>query len=141
LFQQLQHHSDEQIAAIAAKSLKETTYHLRWSSEWVVRLGDGTDESKQRMLYAIDELWRYTGEMFIPAEYELHLNIDFNELKNKWFEKVNDVFTEATLIPPSGSGGATFMQTGGKTGTHTEHLGYILADLQYMQRAYPNSEW
>jgi ring-1,2-phenylacetyl-CoA epoxidase subunit PaaC len=137
LFQQLQHHSDEQIAAIAAKSLKETTYHLRWSSEWVIRLGDGTEESKQRMLHAIDELWRYTGEMFLPADYELDLGIDFNNIKNSWTEKVNAVFAEATLPVPE----KTFMQTGGKTGTHTEHLGYILADLQYMQRAYPNSQW
>lgn len=137
LFQQLQNHSDEQIAAIAAKSLKETTYHLRWSSEWVVRLGDGTEESKQRMLHAVDELWRYTGEMFLPAEYESISNVDFNSLKEQWFEKVAAVFEEATLAVPE----KTFMQQGGKTGTHTEHLGFILADLQYMQRAYPNSEW
>jgi ring-1,2-phenylacetyl-CoA epoxidase subunit PaaC len=100
-------------------------------------LGDGTEESKQRMLNAINELWCYTGEMFIPAEYELHLNIDFTELKNKWFEKAEAIFEEATLTVPEKS----FMQTGGKLGTHTEHLGYILADLQYMQRAYPNSQW
>jgi ring-1,2-phenylacetyl-CoA epoxidase subunit PaaC len=141
LFQQLQKHNDEQIAAIANKSIKETNYHVRWSSEWVIRLGDGTDESKQRMLHAIDELWRYTGEMFIPADYESICNVDFTLLKQSWTEKVNVVFTEATLIPPSGGGGATFMQTGGKTGMHTEHLGYILTDLQYMQRAYPNSKW
>jgi ring-1,2-phenylacetyl-CoA epoxidase subunit PaaC len=137
LFKHLQNHKDEQIAAIATKSLKETNYHVRWSSEWVIRLGDGTDESKQRMLHAIDELWRYTGEMFIPAEYELPMNIDFIEIKNRWTEKVNAVFEEATLQIPGGA----FMQTGGKSGTHTEQLGYILSDLQYMQRAYPNSEW
>ncbi|MBX9782181.1 MAG: phenylacetate-CoA oxygenase subunit PaaC [Chitinophagaceae bacterium] len=141
LFQQLQHHNDEHIAAIATKSLKETNYHVRWSSEWVIRLGDGTAESKQRMLHAINELWCYTGEMFIAADYELHLNIDFNDINNRWTEKVNTVFAEAALILPSGGGGAVFMQTGGKTGTHTEHLGYILADLQYLQRAYPNSQW
>jgi ring-1,2-phenylacetyl-CoA epoxidase subunit PaaC len=141
LFQQLQQHEDEHIAAIATKSLKETNYHVRWSSEWVIRLGDGTDESKQRMLYAIDELWRYTGEMFIPVEYELNIGVDFNTIKSTWQEKVDTVLSEATLIPPSGGGGAVFMQTGGKTGTHTEHLGYVLADLQYLQRAYPNSEW
>jgi ring-1,2-phenylacetyl-CoA epoxidase subunit PaaC len=141
LFQQLQQHQDEQIAAIATKSLKETNYHVRWSSEWVIRLGDGTDESKQRMQQAIDELWRYTGEMFLPAEYELKIGIDLNSIKNKWQEKVDAVLSEATLIPPSGGGGAVFMQQGGKTGTHTEHLGYILADLQYLQRTYPNAQW
>jgi ring-1,2-phenylacetyl-CoA epoxidase subunit PaaC len=137
LFQQLQQHSDEHIAAIATKSLKETNYHVRWSSEWVIRLGDGTDESKQRMAHAIDELWRYTGEMFAPAGYESVANIDFNSLKEQWIEKVKSVFEEATLSVPE----KVFAQSGGKTGTHTEHLGYILSDLQYMQRAYPNSEW
>jgi ring-1,2-phenylacetyl-CoA epoxidase subunit PaaC len=137
LFQQLQQHSDEQIAAIATKSLKETNYHVRWSSEWVIRLGDGTENSRQRMHNAVEELWRYTGEMFIPAEYEAIADVDFNELKNKWTEKVNSIFEEAALSVPE----KIFMQTGGKTGMHTEHLGFIHSELQYMQRAYPNSEW
>jgi ring-1,2-phenylacetyl-CoA epoxidase subunit PaaC len=78
LFQQLQQHEVmNELAAITTKSLKETNYHVRWSSEWVVRLGDGTDESKQRMLHAIDELWRYTGEMFLPADYEAIADVDF----------------------------------------------------------------
>jgi ring-1,2-phenylacetyl-CoA epoxidase subunit PaaC len=137
LFQQLQQHSDEHLAAIATKSLKETNYHVRWSSEWVVRLGDGTDESKQRMLHAVDELWRYTGEMFLPADYEAIADVDFISLQHQWNEKAKMVLEEAALPVPE----KIFMQTGGKTGTHTEHLGYILADLQYLQRAYPNSEW
>ena len=137
LFQQLQKHSDEQIAAIATKSLKETNYHVRWSSEWVIRLGDGTDESKQRMQQAIDELWRYTGEMFLPADYEAITDVDFNALQVQWNEKVTAVFDEATLTAPE----KVFMQTGGKTGTHTEHLGYILSNLQYLQRTYPNAQW
>ena len=137
LYQQLQHHQDEQVAAIATKSLKETTYHLRWSKEWVIRLGDGTAESHQRMLKAIDELWRYTGEMFLPAEYEVEAAVDFSVLKAEWDQQVTIVFEEATLPVPVN----TFMQTGGKQGVHTEHLGYILAELQYVQRAYPNSEW
>jgi ring-1,2-phenylacetyl-CoA epoxidase subunit PaaC len=140
LFQQLQNCSDKQIAAIAEKSLKEVTYHLRWSSEWVIRLGDGTEESHDRMVKALDELWRYTGEMFITAEYEKEMGVDFNEIKNLWNEKVKIILNEASLIPPSGRGGA-FMQTGGKEGKHTEHLGYILTELQYMQRAYPGCEW
>jgi ring-1,2-phenylacetyl-CoA epoxidase subunit PaaC len=140
LFRQLQNSSDKQIAAIAAKSLKEITYHVRWSSEWVIRLGDGTEESHNRMMKALDELWRYCGEMFIPADYEKESGVDFIRLKDEWLRKVKKVLTEASLIPPSGSGGA-FMQTGGKEGKHTEHLGYMLTELQYMQRTYPGCEW
>jgi len=135
LFQQLQNSSDKHIAAIAEKSLKEVTYHLRWSSEWVIRLGDGTDESHQRMQKAIDELWRYTGEMFEAASYETH--VDLSTIKEQWINKVKKVFDEATLQMPV----KIFMQTGGKEGKHTEHLGYILTELQYMQRAYPGCEW
>jgi ring-1,2-phenylacetyl-CoA epoxidase subunit PaaC len=140
LFQQLQHNKDDQIAAIAAKSLKEVAYHLRWSREWVIRLGDGTEESHQRMLKAVDELWRYTGELFMPAEYEKGIGIDFNKIKEEWNIKITGVFSEASFIPPSGGGGA-FMLTGGKTGTHTEYLGYILTELQYLQRTYPGCAW
>jgi ring-1,2-phenylacetyl-CoA epoxidase subunit PaaC len=142
LYQQLQQSGDEQLAAIAEKSLKEVTYHLRWSSEWLIRLGDGTEESHQRMLHAIDELWRYTGELFEPVSYERQvanekIGVDSSNLKEPWENKVKEVFTEATLLFPV----KTFMQTGGKEGTHTEHLGYILTELQYMQRAYPGCEW
>lgn len=137
LLQQLQQHADQQLAAIAAKALKETTYHLRWSSEWVIRLGDGTEESHRRMLHAIDELWRYTGELFEAAGYETENGIDLAELKNEWLEKITDVFDEATLPVPQ----QVFMQTGGKNGIHTEHLGFILTELQYLQRTYPASDW
>ncbi len=135
LFEKLLECNDEQLAAIAAKAIKETAYHLRWSSEWVIRLGDGTEESHTRMLKAIDGLWRYTGEMFIPAEYETI--VDTSLLENNWLQKVADIFTEATLPVPE----KVFMQAGGKEGKHTEHLGYILTELQYIQRAYPNSQW
>ena len=142
LYTKMQHSKDEQLAAIAAKALKEVTYHLRWSSEWVIRLGDGTAESHARINKAIDELWRYTGEFFKIAEFESVLvkeNISINPaaLKDEWTKKVNEIFAEATLNIPE----KTFMQSGGKEGMHTEHLGYILADLQFMQQAYPNSEW
>jgi ring-1,2-phenylacetyl-CoA epoxidase subunit PaaC len=137
LFEKLQHSKDEQLAAITTKALKEIKYHVRWSSEWVIRLGDGTAESKTRMIKAIDELWCYTGEMFVPADYESLFAIDFKVLENEWLQKVKAIFEEATLTIPE----KTFMQTGGKTGTHTEHLGYILTELQYMQRTYPNSQW
>ncbi len=137
LFQQLQNSKDEQVVAIVTKALKEIAYHVRWSSEWVIRLGDGTEESHQRMEKAISELWPYTGEMFVPAAYEKEMAIDFDLLKEEWNGKVKSIFDEATLAFPE----KVFMQSGGKTGTHTEHLGYILTELQYMQRTYPNSEW
>ena len=137
LYQYLQNNSDSTIAAIAEKSLKEVTYHLRWSSEWVLRLGDGTAESHQRMCKAIEELWRYTGELFLPVAYEKELGIDISSLKEDWSIKVNAIFEEATLPLPE----YVFMQTGGKTGTHTEHLGFMLTELQYVQRAYPGCEW
>jgi ring-1,2-phenylacetyl-CoA epoxidase subunit PaaC len=135
LFEKLQYSKDEQLAAITAKAVKEIKYHVRWSSEWVIRLGDGTAESKTRMLKAIEELWKYTGEMFVPAEYEKE--IDVTLLKDEWLQKVKIIFDEATLPLPEN----IFMQTGGKQGIHTEYLGYILTELQYMQRTYPNSTW
>jgi ring-1,2-phenylacetyl-CoA epoxidase subunit PaaC len=137
LYQLLLDNSDKTIAAIAEKSLKEVSYHLRWSSEWVIRLGDGTEESHSRMLTAIEELWRYTGELFEPALYEIESGADVSSLKDSWMEKTKTVFEEATLPIPE----QVFMQTGGKNGTHTEHLGYILTELQYLQRAYPGAEW
>jgi ring-1,2-phenylacetyl-CoA epoxidase subunit PaaC len=142
LFEKLQQSKDEQLAAMAEKSLKEITYHLRWSSEWVIRLGDGTEESHNRMVKAVDELWRYTGELFEASGYELRAvndgsGVDVSKLKDEWINKVKEIFSEATLIIPP----KTFMQTGGKEGKHTEHLGYILTELQYMQRAYPGCEW
>jgi ring-1,2-phenylacetyl-CoA epoxidase subunit PaaC len=141
LFIKLQDSADEQLSAIAAKGIKETTYHVRWSSEWVIRLGDGTEESHERITKAIDALWRYTGEMFIPAEYEKL--VDVASLRDTWYQKVSAVFTEATLETPAPTTekGAVFMQTGGKHGQHTEELGFILTDLQYMQRAYPGAQW
>jgi ring-1,2-phenylacetyl-CoA epoxidase subunit PaaC len=137
LFQQLQQSSDEQLAAIATKAIKETTYHLRWSSEWVIRLGEGTDESHKRMLHAIDELWRYTGELFEAADYELAMGIDLAAIKQIWNEKVTAVFDEAKLPVPQN----VFVQKGGKQGVHTEQLGYILTELQYLQRTYPGAKW
>ncbi|HEX7904398.1 MAG TPA: 1,2-phenylacetyl-CoA epoxidase subunit PaaC [Chitinophagaceae bacterium] len=137
LYQQMQHHPDEQLAAIAAKALKEVTYHLRWSSEWVIRLGDGTEESHNRMLKAIDGLWCYREELFEPAAYELEAGIDISLIKNEALMKIKEVFDEAGLPVPVN----TFMQTGGKEGKHTEYLGYILTELQYLQRTYPGAEW
>jgi ring-1,2-phenylacetyl-CoA epoxidase subunit PaaC len=134
--------SNQQLSAIAEKSLKEVTYHLRWSSEWVIRLGDGTDEGHQRMLNALDELWSYTGELFIATNYELQAvsnktGVDVSSLKNDWDKKVREVFAEATLPLLE----EKWMQSGGKQGIHTEHLGHILAEMQFLQRAYPGCEW
>ncbi len=137
LYQYLQEYRDDTINAIAEKSLKEVSYHLRWSSEWVIRLGDGTGESHQRIENALTELWRYAGELFIPAPYEKELGIDVSALKYHWSQKVRTIFDEATLPVPSG----VYMQEGGKTGIHTEHLGFILTELQYLQRVYPGCEW
>ncbi len=128
LYQQLIKDEDAAIAAIAEKSLKEVMYHVRWSGDWVLRLGDGTEESKERITNAINLIWPYTGELFLDNKIEI---------KNKWEAKVSDVFTEAGLSIPE----KTWHQQGGTIGNHTEHLGYILAEMQYIQRAYPNSEW
>jgi len=143
LFEHLEYHSNEQLSGIAAKSLKEIKYHLRWSSEWVIRLGDGTKESNRRMKDALQVLWPYTGEMFMPAAYEKTLNIPVGLLKEEWDKKVEAVLDEATITASLKPGGVsnTFMHSGGKAGVHTEQLGYILAELQYIHRAYPGSEW
>ncbi|MFZ1798459.1 MAG: 1,2-phenylacetyl-CoA epoxidase subunit PaaC [Chitinophagaceae bacterium] len=142
LYRQLLKSKDAQIAAIAEKSIKETTYHLRWSSEWVIRLGDGTEESHARMMDAISELWPFTGELFLPAPYELDCleagtGADLKELKNNWQEKTNEIFLEATLSVPE----KCFAQKGGKEGRHSENMVALLTELQYMQRAYPGCEW
>lgn len=137
LFSVLQNSSDAQLAAIATKSIKETTYHIRWSKEWLIRLGDGTTESHHKMQEAVEELWQYTGEMFEPADYETLQQINLQTLKNIWEEKVTKVFQEAKLSIPENA----FVQVGGKQGTHTEYLGFILAEMQYLQRSYPNAVW
>ncbi|MES2774514.1 MAG: 1,2-phenylacetyl-CoA epoxidase subunit PaaC [Bacteroidota bacterium] len=136
LYNQLINADDPQISAIAEKSLKEATYHLRWSSEWVVRLGDGTEESHQRMEKAMGEIWPFTGELYQCPSYDLSF-IDYVLLKEQWQKKVYEVLTEATLSIPSNA----WMQSGGAEGRHTEHLGYILAEMQFLQRAYPNATW
>jgi ring-1,2-phenylacetyl-CoA epoxidase subunit PaaC len=145
LYEKLQHSRDSELAAIAEKSHKEVVYHLRWSSEWVIRLGDGTTESHHRMEKALDQLWRFTGELFLPAEYERSLvaggiAVDTEQIRSLWEEKVADVFEEAKLKGSTGKP-AEWMQTGGKEGRHTEDLGYLLAEMQFLQRAYPGCEW
>lgn len=138
----LQHSSDSALAAVAEKSLKEVTYHLKWSSEWVIRLGDGTEESSARMQGAINNRWAYTGELFNPSEadvfaLEAGFGVDLSALKPLWEAHVAEVFEQAGIRTTD----VKWMQQGGKQGTHSEHLGYILAEMQYMQRAYPGMAW
>ncbi len=140
--QKLVDSKDEHLAAIAAKSLKEVTYHLRYSSEWMIRLGDGTETSHEKMQTALDELWMFTGELLEMNEVDEMMiaegiGVNLNEIKPLYERKVNEILAEATLQKPDNQ----WMQTGGKVGRHTEYLGYILADMQFMQRAYPNSKW
>ena len=134
--------SDPVLAAIAEKSLKEVTYHLKWSSEWIIRLGDGTEESSARMQQAINDRWAFSGELFLPSEADgaalaAGYGTDLSALEPLWRQRVEAVFSEAGMNIPAGK----WMQQGGKTGVHSEHLGYILAEMQYIQRAYPGMEW
>lgn len=136
LMQQLQHCADVAVRGIAAKSLKEVTYHLRWSREWILRLGDGTAESHQRMQQALTACWPFTGELFEVPTYAQGW-VDYAAIKTEWMNEVLHTTTTATLDVPT----TAAFQTGGLHGRHTEHLGYLLAEMQYLQRAYPNSEW
>lgn len=147
LYTGLLKHPHQQIAAIAEKSLKEINYHVKWSSEWVVRLGDGTDESRNRMLQAVENFWPYCGEFFMPADFEEEATTTVNlaALKPAWLQFVSEIFNEATLpVSPFNEGvnaNGTFMQRGGKQGLHTEYMGFLLTDLQYLQRTYPGADW
>jgi ring-1,2-phenylacetyl-CoA epoxidase subunit PaaC len=134
--------SDSHLAGIAEKALKETTYHLRFSSDWMVRLGDGTPISHDKIQTAVDDLWMYTGELTSPSTAdrlaaEAGLGIDLATIRPLWEAKVDAVLAEATLTKPA----AAWMQEGGKDGRHTEHLGFILAEMQHLQRTYPGQKW
>lgn len=142
LYEALKKSTDPQLVAIAEKSSKEVTYHLRWSSEWVIRLGDGTDESTDRLKRALEDLWPYTGELFTPTIYEQQATEkgyapELQSLQKDWQQKVTDILQEATLVIPTSS----WAQSGGKEGKHTEHMGYLLAEMQHLQRSYPNATW
>ncbi|WP_018001689.1 1,2-phenylacetyl-CoA epoxidase subunit PaaC [Paracoccus sp. N5] len=134
--------TDPRVAEIAAKAAKEVAYHLERSSDLIVRLGDGTAESHQRLTAAIEALWSYTGEMFLADAKDAELAArgilpDPANLREPWLATVGAVFAEATLALPD----SAFAHKGGKQGTHTEHLGYILAEMQFLQRAYPGASW
>ncbi len=133
---------DDQLGAIAEKSIKEVTYHLRYSSEWMIRLGDGTEESHQRMQAAVDDLWMWSEELVTNNETdkivaEAGIGVDLETIKPLWKQKIDEILREATLKKPENQ----WMQSGGKEGVHTEYLGFILTELQFVQRAYPGQEW
>lgn len=139
---ELQKSHDVTLSAIAKKCIKEVSYHQRFSSDWLIRLGDGTEVSKIKIQEAINGLWTYTDELFHQTEADKamvseNIGVDVTKLKEAYYLKVNEILTEATLDIPE----SKWFQKGGKIGVHTEHLGYLLSDLQYMQRAYPNMEW
>ena len=141
-YSQLSQSKDETLSAISAKSLKEITYHLRHSSSWIERLGDGTEESHNRMQNALNELWRFTGEMFEMNEVDAILlkegiAVDLNSVKTDWEKKTKEVLERATLKIPADA----FMQRGSRDAKHTEHLGYLLAEMQSLPRALPDAKW
>jgi ring-1,2-phenylacetyl-CoA epoxidase subunit PaaC len=145
LYTKLQQSTSPEIAAIAEKSIKETRYHVKWSSEWVVRLGDGTEESHARLIDAMYILNPCIAELFIPADFEYEAaesgeGILPETIEPDWYEKVNKILLTATL-PELKSGKKNIELLSGKNGVHSEHLGYLLAEMQYMQRTYPGSTW
>lgn len=140
--QAMQKSADGRLAGIAAKAAKEMAYHLRHSAEWVIRLGDGTEESHRRVSSALDGLWMYTGELFEMSEGEQvladrRIAVDRSAVKPSWDAMIDRVLTEATLKRPSDD----WMQTGGRRGRHSEHMGHLLAEMQVLHRAYPGVTW
>lgn len=138
----LENCSDAGLAEIAARAVKEIRYHLRHVSQWVVRLGDGTDESHTRMQQSLDDLWQYTGELFAADDVDAKVAADFagpdlESLREQWHSDVAAVLEEATLNKPEDA----WMASGGKQGRHSEHLGFLLAEMQHLQRSHPGATW
>jgi ring-1,2-phenylacetyl-CoA epoxidase subunit PaaC len=129
--------TDPTIAAVAAKAEKETAYHLRHAAEWLIRLGDGTAESHRRAQTAIDDLWPYTGELFANMPDNIGVTPDPASLRETWIATIDGVLARATLMQPADG----WMQSGGRIGRHTEHLGHLLAEMQFLQRSYPGVAW
>lgn len=141
-FSELENSKDQTLSAIAKKVTKEVKYHMQHAIDWTLRLGDGTSESHRRMQKGLNDLWMYTGELFEMDNvdtYLLHQHIaaDAAAVKTKWQSEIERILTEATLSVPAD----TYMQTGSKKGIHTENLGHILSEMQYLQRAYPDAKW
>lgn len=142
LFTELEKSMDETIAGIAAKAIKEIRYHVRRTKEWTLRLGDGTEESHDKIQESFNSVWKFTGDLFAQSDadsvlIEAGIAPDLTSLIPTWKENVKAVLSEATLEMPEDG----WMQTGSMEGRHTEHMGHLLAELQYMQRAYPGCEW
>lgn len=142
LLKELEKSHDTTLAAIAKKSIKEVSYHIRFSSDWIKRLGDGTKVSHEKIQTAINTLWTYTDELFHQTDSDKAMivegvGVDVITFKENYHKQVAAILEEATLTVPE----TKWFQKGGKQGIHTEHLGYLLSDLQYMQRTYPNMEW
>jgi ring-1,2-phenylacetyl-CoA epoxidase subunit PaaC len=138
----LRRSTNTDLAGIAAKAHKESKYHVRHSGEWMLKLGDGTEESHRRLQSAVDELWRYTGELFLTDDLEQRLvrakvAVDSSTLELPWTEQVQDVFRKAGITSPA----VKWMQRGGRQGRHTEHLGHMLAEMQVLQRQHPGASW
>lgn len=146
LLQRLEQSSDERVAAIAAKAIKEVTYHVRRSSDMVVRLGDGTAESHAKMQAAIDDAWRFTGELFADDAIDQDvaargIGCELAALRQPWLAHVREVLEEATLRVPDEAAANHLAHRGGRQGRHTEELGYVLAEMQFLPRAYPGAKW
>jgi ring-1,2-phenylacetyl-CoA epoxidase subunit PaaC len=142
LLNELQNSKDETLAAIAKKSIKEVSYHVRFSSDWMRRLGDGTEESNQRVQTAVNDLWVFTDELFHQTDADKAMvsegiGVDVTQLKQSYYQKVSAILEEATIEVPK----IEYFQKGGKQGIHSEYMGYILTEMQYMQRTYPNMNW
>lgn len=142
LLEELQNSKDETLSAIAKKSIKEVLYHTRFSSDWIRRLGDGTQESHGRIQTAINDLWTFTDELFHQTDADKvmiaeGIGVDVTILKEAFYQKASAILTEANLQTPD----LKYFQKGGKQGIHSEHMGYLLTDLQYMQRTFPNMNW
>lgn len=139
---ELEKSKDATLAAIAKKSIKEVSYHWRFSSDWVRRLGDGTPESHERVQEAVSDLWMYTDELFYQTDADRAMiaegiGVDTLQVKETYYKMISEVLEEATLTIPE----SKYWHKGGKEGIHSEYMGYILSDMQYMQRTYPNMEW
>jgi ring-1,2-phenylacetyl-CoA epoxidase subunit PaaC len=142
LWARLQQSSDPELAAVAGKAIKEARYHQQHSADWLVRLAQGTEESKRRVTLALEDLWRYGAELFASdavdeAAAQAGLGPRWGELKDDWFAQMNAILHDAALAVPAM---VPFVSTG-KQGRHSEHMGFILTEMQYLQRAYPGGVW
>tara|TARA_B100000767_G_scaffold66114_1_gene62512 strand:+ start:1939 stop:2688 length:750 start_codon:yes stop_codon:yes gene_type:complete len=138
----LKNSNDETLAALATKSLKEVKYHLRHSKNWLIRLGDGTEESNTKVQKALDNIWQYTSDLFEMDAIDLEMckqkiGVNNTDLKTEWNKIINLTLQEAKLNRPNDG----YIASGGKNGIHTEYLGFLLAEMQFMQRSYPNAKW